>query len=257
MIVKLKAIVLKETAFNDGRIVTLLSDDSGVISAFAGGAKRSKSKLTATTELFCYSEFTLFYNNGRYSINNAEPLHLFFALRRDIKNFALGSYVLQLAHLLAPKEEGGSDFLKLTLNTLQYTMDERLPRDLLKSIYELRILTLSGFMPDLVACADCGTVDDDGMYFDIAGATLHCQKCNGEEQNRLFLPVGVLESMRHIVFSEDKKLFKFTLSDDGIAALAYVSELYTVHHLGERPASLELYKMLAEEPTDVVSKATD
>ena len=52
--VKTKGIVLREVKTGESdRILTILTPDSGMISAAAKGAQRLKSKLFAATGLFC------------------------------------------------------------------------------------------------------------------------------------------------------------------------------------------------------------
>ena len=78
-------IVIRERSVNDDRLVTLLTRDHGVISAFARGAKRLKGRLTSSTELFCYSRLILFEGRDSYTVDAAECDTSFFELRREKK----------------------------------------------------------------------------------------------------------------------------------------------------------------------------
>ena len=48
---------------------------------------------------------------------------------------------------------------RLLLNCLYMISERHYPCAQLKAIYELRALTLAGYMPDVLACAGCGKYD--------------------------------------------------------------------------------------------------
>ena len=59
------ALVLRERKLDEqDRLLTLLSADRGIITAYAKGAGRMKGSMAGATELLCYSHFVLFQNSG-------------------------------------------------------------------------------------------------------------------------------------------------------------------------------------------------
>ena len=86
-------------------------------------------------------------------------------------------YFCELALVFAPYDSADTELLRLILNSLHFlTAEKRFP-PLIKAVTELRAASISGFMPDLVACGGCGKYEDDIMYFDIAGGALYCETC--------------------------------------------------------------------------------
>ena len=68
----LNALVLREVRYKDAdRILTLLTDTEGKITAKARGALRKSSRTAAATQQLTWSEMTLFSNRGRWSVNEA------------------------------------------------------------------------------------------------------------------------------------------------------------------------------------------
>ena len=102
-------------------------------------------------------------------------------------------------------------------------------------------MSISGYMPDLVGCAQCGAYMDEQMFFDRREGCLLCADCadHGEP-----LTSGVLAAMRHICFSEPKKVFSFTLSDAGLQKLANLTEGYMHTHLNHTFKTLQFYKQI-------------
>ena len=71
MIETVNGIVLKETPIGDyDKIMTVLTAEHGRLSVFARGAKRLKSPLFTATQVFSYSEMTLYKstNTDRKSV---------------------------------------------------------------------------------------------------------------------------------------------------------------------------------------------
>ena len=67
------------------RLVTVLTENRGVIKAFAPGAMNIKSKRNAATQLMCYGVFTFSEKSEIYRITQAESIETFDELRNSIE----------------------------------------------------------------------------------------------------------------------------------------------------------------------------
>ena len=234
-------IVIRERRLDEeDRVLTLLTRDRGVITAYHKGYP-SRRNYQAALELLSYSDFVLFYNKERYSINKADSNTIFFGIRQDMEKLALATYFAQLCWELAPAEEDGAEYLRLMLNTLYLLEKGRRPAGQLKAILELRMMTMAGYMPDLVGCAGCGAYEKDEMYFSFSKGDLLCGDCRQDGEYRRRLAPGVLAAMRHILYSQFEKLFSFTLSAEGLRQLGETVEQYLVCQLDRSIPSLDFY----------------
>ena len=78
MYIKTDGIVLKETEYKDNdKLLTVLTRDLGRITVKARGVKSGKSGSKAACQLLAYSEFTLFEQQGRYTVREAVSKELF------------------------------------------------------------------------------------------------------------------------------------------------------------------------------------
>ena len=245
MKIKTEALVLRDYKIEGDRILTLLCEDLGVLTAYAGGANRMRSQLSAPTELFCFSEFVLFKNRDRYSVDGAASIRSFFGLRGNIEHFALASYFAELTAELASREDAAA-CQRLLLNTLHFLEKETRSASLLKPLFELRLLSIAGYMPNLVSCRSCGAYDGKAMRFFPLHGDLLCADCaaSGEDGPGITLPPAVLAAMRHILYSEPDRLFSFTLSAEGLDALGRISERYLKTQLDRTFPTLEFYTAL-------------
>ena len=72
MQIKTKAIVLKAQDYNENdKLLALLTEDRGVIFAYAFGARKMKSKLSAVSSMLGYGEFVLFKNRDKYTLEES------------------------------------------------------------------------------------------------------------------------------------------------------------------------------------------
>lgn len=240
-----KALILRESQYKDNdKILSVLTEDLGLLTVKARGVKRKNSTLRSGCQLLCYSELTLFEKNGFYTINEAEPIQMFMRLRTDIELLSLGAYFAQLLENVSAQDQVNPEILSLGLNSL-YALDKlKKPQILVKAAFELRLLSLSGYLPNLDGCASCG--EEDARVFYLQEGILLCDSCRrvsgtGESVR---ITDGVLAAMNHIMSCPKQKLFSFTLPEESLRELGDVCEKFLLSQLDGRFSSLEFYKRL-------------
>lgn len=241
------ALVLRERKLDEqDRLLTLLSAEQGIITAYAKGAGRMKGSMAGATELLCYSHFVLFQNRERCFADRAEANTLFFGIRGNLEKLTLATYFAQLCCELIPENEPAAEELRLMLNTLYYLEQGKLPPLQLKAILELRLLTLTGYMPDLIACRECGGLPEDGtVLFDPMGGSVCCPACAPQGAVGLIpLPPGVFAAMRHIIYCDFEKLFGFKLGEENLPLLADAVERYLLCQVERILPALNFYKTI-------------
>lgn len=236
-------LVLRNQLVGQNRLLTILTAQHGVLSAYVNQGGTMRSKLSASTEVLCYSRFVLFKGRSGYVVDKADSNRIFFGLRQDWDKLCLASYFAQLASELCPFDEPAPEPLRLLLNTLHFLEKGSRDMRLLKALFELRLLTLTGFMPNLVGCRCCSEYENPEMLFFPAEGDLCCAQCAGETSSAggVKLSPGVLAAMRHIIYSDPEKLFSFTLGEDSLNALYQVSEQYLLIQVEKSFSALELY----------------
>ena len=233
--------ILRETRYKEAdKILTILTEDEGKITAKARGALRQNSKLAAETQLLTFSELTLFGHRGMWTINEATAVEQFLGLRRDIERLALGSYIAELLEAVSDEDSPEPAILQLGLNALYALSAERFDSSLVKAAFELRLMCLSGYAPDLSACSACGTEELDRAWFSPETGELLCGSCRRPDS--VELRPAMLDAMRYIIGCDRKRLCAFTLDDQSARQLGQLCERYALTQL-ERPfASLTYYK---------------
>lgn len=240
---KTQGLVIREqTVGESDRLVTLLTADYGLVKAFVRRAKNIKSNNVSATSLFAYSEFTLYRSREAYVVDNAVANEVFFDLRKDINALSLAQYFVQLAYFLCAEEQPAPDTLRLLLNALHLLCKGKKSHKLIKSVVELRMLALGGYMPNLLACYRCGTYESEVMYFDVQEGCIYCKDCF--RNNALTAPLGVITAMRYICFSDLGKVFSFNIGEENMNILSDITEKYTLSRIDGRLTTLDFYKAI-------------
>lgn len=245
MQVETRGVVLSARSLEEfDRVVVLLTEELGVVSAYVKGARRQKGTMASATEQLAYADFQLFRSRERTYVDRAEAENIFFGIRQDMDRLALASYFCQLCRELIPEGETQPGYLHLMVNTLTLLDRGKLPLSQLKAVFELRLLTMAGYMPDLVACAGCGELGEGGIFFAPVSGVVYCQDCRPAEGtvNTMAVSPGVFEAMRHILYSEFGRLFGFRLPEEGLRELARVSEAYLLAQVERVLPALSFYK---------------
>lgn len=243
MYIKTDGIVLREVAYQDSdKLLTVLTREYGKLTVRARGVRSSRSK--AACQLLAYSEFTLLERGGRYVVTEATAKEMFPELRNDLELLSLASYFAQAADVLSPEGEENPPFVSLLLNALYALGRLGLPQKLVKAVFELRAMCLSGYEPDLRGCAVCGAPEPD--RFNISQGVLQCAACRTEGENDIRLPMsaGTRAALRYLDSAPSSRVFSFRLAEPSLSELGQITESYLCTRLERGFSTLDFYKSL-------------
>lgn len=249
MQIETEGLVITEKSVGESdRLVTVLTRQEGVLRAFAKQANKLKNSKLSATQLFSYSRFTVYKGREKYIIDDAQPIEVFFDLRRDMERLSLAQYFCELAGALAPQEAEAGDFLRLMLNAFHFLCKGSRANLMLKAVVEMRMLSLAGYMPNLVCCANCACYEADEMYFLPRSGVIYCGDCmQPTAEPAVKLSRGALTGLRHTIYADFEKLFSFSLSPRGLSELSHASEQYMLATLQRGFNTLDFYHQIAQE----------
>lgn len=147
-----KALVLRETAYKESdKILTLLTQEAGRLTASARGCRRKGSPIAAGSQLLVWSDVVLHEYRGRWTVQEAAVDREFRGMREDLEKFSLGCYFAEVTELLAVEGLPCPELLSLLLNSLHALDRLERPLKLVKAAFELRAMCLAGYEPLLDA----------------------------------------------------------------------------------------------------------
>ena len=239
-------LIIKEQNIGEqDKLVYALTKSHGVIKAFVRGAKNIKNQKCAPSSLLSYSRLTFYKSRESYIIGDARILRIFSKLRGDVKKTCLAQYFCELALTICPREQPAEKFLSLMLNSLYLISEGKRSEELVKPCFEMRLAAMAGYLPDLVMCRECGVYAAEEMYFSPRTGEIECASCHGIKADGMVkLSEAALTALRHTVYSDDDKLFSFTLSDEGLRMLNAASESYLQYRFEKEFKTLNFYKAI-------------
>lgn len=265
----IKGVILRETPIGDyDKMMTVLTADKGKLSVFARGAKRLKSPLFTATQLFSYSEMTIYRSANYYYLRSADLIENFYRMRDYLEGSALAGYIADIASDISVENQDETELLRLVLNCFHaISMRKKQPLQI-KGVFELRASAAAGFMPNLVACAGCGNSDLDIYYFDVTDGIFRCEECyrtdaliaeklaqRQSEPDAIYqtgqiislLSPSVFAAMRFSIYAPSQRIFSFELKDrQTLLDFAKVAENYLICHLEKKYATLDFYHAVNE-----------
>ncbi len=244
----IKSVDVKET----DRLITVYTEEMGVIVALAKGARSLKNRNMSATMLFCYSKFVLYKKGEHYWIRESELIESFFDIRRSVEGLALASYILEVLCDVSTAVPD-RNLMRLSLNSLYAIASGKYMLALVKGAFEVRCASILGFMPDVIECQFCHERQGD-FYFDIMDGALTCFACHQKGENQyhellnphesrivVILTYGAKTAIAYCVHCPLEKLFSFTVSGEDLSSFSKATETYLLNQLERDFKSLDFY----------------
>ncbi len=226
------------------KLLTVLTPQWGKLTVKARGVRRKNSRLAAAAQLLVYSEMKLFSYKDHYTLDEANSLFQFWHVKSDLALLALGSYFAELGRLLSDTDVPNEQLLSLLLNAL-YGLDTlQKPPALVKAAFELRLLALSGYEPDLSACAVCGNQQPALPMLHLTEGQLHCSTCQiptPYQSRSAPLCQDSLQAMRYILSASSKRFLSFVLEDPPLERMGKAVESFVLAQLDRTLPTLSYY----------------
>jgi DNA repair protein RecO (recombination protein O) len=185
-VTKSDAIVLRHRRLGDAdRIVTLITPLRGKLDTVAKGALRVRSKLAGHLEPLTHLEIALAHGRSMDIVTQAQTRHSFGGVRGDLERLASAIYFLELVDRLTVEHAEARGVYELLFDALT-ALDRGDGVNFVARTFELRLLELAGFRPELQQCVSCGreVAADEALWSALGGGVLGRECAEPEEQLR-------------------------------------------------------------------------
>lgn len=236
------ALVLREVRYKESdKILTLYTPSKGKITARAIAAYSKSRRLAAATQQLTFSEMTLFSGKSGTEVKEAVIKEPFEGLRRDFSNYALGCYFAECVEALS--EEADTGIMQLILNCLYALSNNLHCPELIKAAFEMRLMCLLGYTPDLSKCIVCGQENPDEPVLGYQSGHICCRKCrNAAVGSTDYLDAESFKALKHIVNAPAKQIIPHELGNDSLERLSKACEDFIVTHSERKFSTLDYWK---------------
>jgi DNA repair protein RecO (recombination protein O) len=181
-----EAVVLRSIRYAEAdRILHVYTADRGRVGAIAKGVRRTMSRFGARLEPLSHVEVMLHQGGGElHTVTGVELVRPHSATREDPYRLAVGLIGAEaMLRLFTEQEANERAFGALTrfLDLLDGTTGGSRPElDPLGLSFQLKLLWLSGYLPHLTSCANCGSVDAPLIGYSPAAGGAVCAGCRAD-----------------------------------------------------------------------------
>jgi DNA repair protein RecO (recombination protein O) len=195
---RLEAVVLRHNDWGEAdRLIGLYTLEMGKLRALAKGVRKLRSRKAGHLEPFTRVNLLLARGRDLPLITQAETLEPYLALREDLAGATYASYVVELLDRFTYEEGENRALYRLLVDTLARLCQEP-DRDLVVRYYEIRLLDLVGFRPQLFQCVSCGAeIKPEDQYFSASLGGALCPRCGRHTEGAQPISLNALRYLRH------------------------------------------------------------
>ena len=195
---RVEAIVLRHSDWGEAdRLITLFTRESGKLRAVAKGVRKLRSRKAGHLEPFTRAKLQLARGRDLPIITQAETINAYMPLKEDLLLVGYASYVVELLDRFTYEEGENRSLYRLLNDTLSRLTSQDDPAWVV-GYYELRLLDLMGFRPQLTRCARCDNeIQPEAQFFSAELGGVLCPRCGIQVVEARPISKDALKFLRH------------------------------------------------------------
>lgn len=213
------------------RILSFYTLEYGKLQAIAKGIRKMRSRKAGHLEPFSRVELMLAKGRNLDVISQAEAQSTYENLRADLKLIAYAAYIVELLDRFTYEEGENRPLYNLLVNTLS-RLDEGSPAQTVVHYYEIHLMDLLGFKPQLQVCVACGEkIKPEDQFFSAKLGGALCPKSLSADPGAWKVSLGALKYWRHLQRSSWNKVQNLVIPSQIESELASLLERYLTYLL--------------------------
>ncbi len=250
---RVQCVVLRHTEWGEAdRLLWLYTRERGKLRAIAKGVRKPRSRKAGHLEPFTRVDLLLAFGRDFWIVTQAQTVDAYLALRDDLLRTGYAAYVIELLDRFTYEEGENRALYALLVDTLSRTANEDDPF-LTVRYYEIRLMDLVGFRPDLFHCVNCkAVVQAEDQYFSAEQGGVLCPRCGFNAPATRPVSMNTLRFLRHFQRSSFAEAKRAALNTGVRAEMESLMQYYLTYLL-ERglntPAFLRAVRRNAERET--------
>lgn len=201
------AIVIKHRESGEAdRVLTLYTLEHGKLQAIAKGVRKSKSRKAGHLEPFTLVSLQLAKGRTWEVVAQAEAQKTFQSIRKDLNLTAHAAYFVELVDRFSYEEGPNRPLFQILSEGLQ-RLDEGFAPETVVHYFEVRLLDLIGFRPELHRCVACeAQIQPEAQYYSPKLGGALCPKCFSADPNAWRISLNALKYLRYFQRSPWSKI---------------------------------------------------
>jgi DNA repair protein RecO (recombination protein O) len=177
-----EALVLRSYNFGEAdKVVVCLTREAGLIRGVAKGCRKLKSRFGAALEPFTLVRLTYYQkeNQELALFSNAEILTSHFNLSGNAETLTALAYMGDLVIEFSPPHQPNEKLFRMVNACLDAISKSQADLQTILRYFEVWLLRLEGFLPDIRRCGECDHVFDEreAAFFN-SDLVFRCSRCS-------------------------------------------------------------------------------
>jgi DNA repair protein RecO (recombination protein O) len=240
-----EAIVLRRSDFGEAdRLLTVFTPDRGKLRLVAKGARKPSSRKSGHVELFSHGLFLVAVGRELDIVTQAETLEPFLPLREDLLRTTYAYYVAELADAFTAERDENRAIFDLLKDAFGWVCTAG-ELALVARYYELHLLGLAGYQPQLFVCGGCQVrLQPVVNYLSAADGGVFCPKCGYDKVGMREISLNALKVLRFLQTREWETCRLLRLSPASHAEIERAMNHYITYHLERNLKSVSFIQRL-------------
>lgn len=245
MTLTVRGLVIRVVPYREyDKLIAILTEEHGKLFFKANAVRSLVNPNSSACNLFSYSEFVLQKKQDRYYLTKAQVLKLPLGHSCDPAVLAAASYFGELCDDVGRDQEGAACALRLLMNALYLLKKNDRPIGLIKSVFELRLLSGIGFLPNLLSCGACGVCENLTHFHPIEGVML-CENC-AHVGGGISVSHSAYQLLCRTVTVPEREAYALKLDKALLAEFSSLTERYVLAQLQRDFKTLTFYHQMKD-----------
>jgi DNA repair protein RecO (recombination protein O) len=243
-----KAIVLRTINLSEtDKLAILFTEQYGKVKCAAKAARKVKSRFGAALEPLSFISVIFFGKEKQeiFRLNHSDVIRSFHWLREDFSKFYTAIYFNELMDNVIQEGQPSPECFQFLLDAFEALKDTT-ELETLRRLFEIRIMTLSGFGPRLSQCLACPRIPDGnilGFSFRMGGIV--CEKCLRKTRVELNIRTGTLNYIKKMMHMDIKHCQRLKIPKNLEKEIENVTHRLVSYNLGRELRSYPFIKQMA------------
>ena len=245
---RVSAIVLKRRDVGEAdRLLTVLTRERGKLTLLAKGVRRPASRKAGHIEPFTVVDLLVARGRTFHIVTQAETLEAHRPLRENLWLSAWAYYVAELVDAFVQDEDPHDLLFELLGEALDHLSNAADPA-LVTRYFELHLLGLVGFQPQLFRCVECDELlKPEVNFFSLESGGVFCPKHGSNRAGTAALPLPELKVLRFLQTRSWEQVAQLRLSPVVAEHVEDLLAQFITHQLERKVRSAAFLDRLREQ----------
>lgn len=201
---------------NSSKLVSLITEQYGLVKVMAKGARRPQSRYGAALEPVTLIDGIYYHRENReiQTLGSVELIEAFSRIKSDMRMLTAASCMVESAQMVTmPEDPAAGTFLLLadSLDDLERSAEKEVEKHLWR--FMLKLINAAGYQPVFGRCVVCGKKPrTERVFFSFFDGGLICSCTKSDEKYGFWISPGALMVMKSLLSARHEDLSRISIA---------------------------------------------